>query len=122
MPLAMHAAHIRKTLFGNHHPAYAHALGVLAKCYHAVRRYHNAQNCLQECLHICGVAFPKNHANLIPNLMTYGEVLRSTGDLPGARKLYQRAIAIHDLNFGEGQQAKRLRTCLAEVAHLTSQI
>jgi tetratricopeptide (TPR) repeat protein len=79
--LALHAVEIRKPIFGTSHPAYAHALSVLASCYHAVGRYFDACDCLETCLEICEVAFQKNHANIIPNLMNYGNVLRSTGDL-----------------------------------------
>ena len=122
IPLALHAVEIRKLIFGSSHPAYAHALSVLASCYHAVGRYFDACDCLEKCLEICEVAFQKNHANIIPNLMNYGNVLRSTGDLNKARTVYQRAIAIHQLNFKEGQQARQLEKCKAEVDDLTEKI
>jgi len=122
IPLALHAVEIRKLIFGTSHPAYAHALSVLASCYHAVGRYFDACDCLEKCLEICEVAFQKNHANIIPNLMNYGNVLRSTGDLSKARIVYQRAITIHQLNFKEGQQARQLEKCKAEVDDLTAKI
>lgn len=118
IPLALHAVHIRKSVFGESHPAYAHALSVLASCYHAVGRSFDARDCLEKCLEICEIAFQKNHANLIPNLMNYGNVLRSTGELAKAREVYQRAIAVHQLNFKEGQQAKQLEKCFSEVSDL----
>lgn len=122
IPLALHAVNIRKLIFGTAHPAYAHALSVLASCYHAVGRCFDACDCLEKCLEICEVAFQKNHANIIPNLMNYGNVLRSTGDLMKARIVYQRAITIHQLNFKEGQQARQLNRCVAEVDDLTEKI
>eukprot|EP00985_Skeletonema_marinoi_P012749 scaffold6223_cov145-Skeletonema_marinoi.AAC.5 len=122
IPLALHAVEIRKTIFGTTHPAYAHALSILASCYQSVGRSFDARDCLEKCLEICEVAFQRNHANIIPNLMNYGNVLRSTGDLKKARTVYQRAIAIHQLNFKEGQQASRLEKCRAEVDNLADKI
>ncbi|KAK1747852.1 tetratricopeptide repeat protein [Skeletonema marinoi] len=121
IPLALHAVEIRKTIFGTTHPAYAHALSILASCYQSVGRSFDARDCLEKCLEICEVAFQRNHANIIPNLMNYGNVLRSTGDLKKARTVYQRAIAIHQLNFKEGQQASRLEKCRAEVDKLKAE-
>ena len=122
IPLSLHAVEIRKFIFGTSHPAYAHALSVLASCYHAVGRYFDACDCLEKCLEICEVAFQKNHANIIPNLMNYGNVLRSTGDLVKARSVYQRAITIHELNFKQGQQARQLEQCKTEVDDLIEKI
>ncbi len=122
IPLALHAVEIRRTIFGTTHPAYAHALSVLASCYQSVGRSFDARDCLEKCLEICEVAFQRNHANIIPNLMNYGNVLRSTGDLKKARSVYQRAIDIHQLNFKEGQQASRLEKCRKEVDYLTDKI
>lgn len=122
IPLALHAVEIRKTIFGTSHPAYAHALSILASCYHSVGRSFDARDCLEKCLEICEVAFQRNHANIIPNLMNYGNVLRSTGDLKKAHIVYQRAIAIHQLNFKEGQQASQLEKCRAEVDNLAEKI
>jgi tetratricopeptide (TPR) repeat protein len=120
--LALHAVEIRKLIFGTSHPAYAHALSVLASCYQAVGRFFDACDSLEKCLKICEIAFHNNHANVIPNLMNYGNVLGSTGDLEKARMVYQRAIAIHQLNFKEGQQARQLEKCIAEVKNLTERI
>ena len=122
IPLALHAVGTRKLIFGTSHPAYAHALSILASCYHAVGRYFDACDYLEKCLSICEVAFPKNHANIIPNLISYGNVLRSTGDLVKARHVYQRAIGIHEMNFKEGQQARQLELCKNEVDDLTNEI
>ena len=122
VPLALHAVSIRKSIFGKGHPAYAHSLSVLASCYHSVGRYLDACECLEKCLEICEVAFQKNHANIIPNLMNYGNVLHSTGEIVKARNVYQRAIAIHELNFEQGQQARQLAKCKAEVDELTANI
>mmetsp|Transcript_2252 Transcript_2252/g.5269 ORF Transcript_2252/g.5269 Transcript_2252/m.5269 type:complete len:1378 (+) Transcript_2252:1-4134(+) len=122
IPLALHAVEIRKLIFGTSHPAYAHALSVLASCYHAVGRSFDARDCLEKCLEICEVAFQKNHANIIPNLMNYGNVLRSTGDLVKARIVYQRAITIHQLNFKRGQQASQLEKCKTELEDLSRKI
>ena len=67
IPLGMHAVKIRKFVFGPHHPAYAHALSVLASCYHSVGRSFDSLGLLREYLEICEKAFSKNHANMIPN-------------------------------------------------------
>ena len=120
--LALHAVEIRKLIFGISHPAYAHALSVLASCYQAKGRYFDACDCLEKCLEICEVVFHNNHANVIPNLMNYGNVLGSTGDFEKARMVYQRAIGIHHLNFKEGQQARQLEKCITEVKILTEKI
>ncbi|KAL7471236.1 hypothetical protein ACHAXS_011573 [Conticribra weissflogii] len=105
--LGMHAANIRKTAFGTFHPAYAHALSVLGSCYHSIGRSYDALELLEECLDICEVAFSMNHANLIPNLMLYGSILRVTGNLHKSRSVYERALAIHKKNFGDGNEKQR---------------
>lgn len=120
IPLALHAVEIRKSIFGTRHPAYAHTLSVLASCYHAVDRHFDACDCLEKCLEICERALRKNHANVIPNLMNYGNALRSTGDLEKARAVYQRAIVIHQLNFKKGQKVCQLEKCKAEVDDLNA--
>ena len=122
IPLAMHAVKIRKVVFGTSHPAYAHALSVLASCYYAAGRSCDARDFLDECIDICETAFPKNHANMIPNLMNYGKVLRSTGDLRKARDVFERAITIHQINFKEGQRAAELEKCTQEVSAINAEI
>ncbi|KAL7538375.1 hypothetical protein ACHAXR_010346 [Thalassiosira sp. AJA248-18] len=108
IPLGMHAVKIRKFVFGPHHPAYAHALSVLASCYHSIGRSFDSLGLLKECLDICEKAFSKNHANMIPNLMLYGSVLRVSGNYEKATDVYERALSIHKMNFSEGQNAKQL--------------
>lgn len=108
IPLGMHAVKIRKFVFGPLHPAYAHALSVLASCYHSVGRSFDSLGLLKECLEICEKAFSKNHANMIPNLMTYGSVLSVSGNVEKAADVYERALNIHRMNFKEGQNAKQL--------------
>lgn len=106
--LGMHAVRIRKHIFGALHPAYAHALSVLASCYHCIGRSYDALSLMKECLDICEKFFSENHANLIPNLMLYGSVLRAVGD-EKARTVYERALAIHNMNFKGDQNAKQLQ-------------
>uniref|UniRef100_A0A7S4SA71 Guanylate cyclase domain-containing protein n=2 Tax=Ditylum brightwellii TaxID=49249 RepID=A0A7S4SA71_9STRA len=122
IPLAIHAVNIRKVVFGTSHPAYAHALSILASCYHAVGRSCDARDYFEECLSICEAVFQKNHANIIPNLMNYGKVLCSTGDYEKAKSVFQRAIVIHKKNFTEGQRASELETCQSQVQELTEKI
>lgn len=50
IPLGMHAVQIRQHVFGPRHPAYAHALSVLASCYHSTGRSFDALELLEECL------------------------------------------------------------------------
>ena len=125
VPLALHAVSIRKDIFGTKHPAYAHTFSVLASCYHSVGRYYDACDSLEQCLDICEVAFrTKNHANTIPNLINinYARVLSSMGELAKAREVFQRAIAIHELNFKGDQKARQLEECTTEVCNLTEKI
>ena len=122
IPLALHALQIRKSLFGVRHPAYAHTLSVLASCYHAVGRYFDARDCLERCLEICEVAFQKNHANIIPNLMNYGDVLHSLGHLAKAKAVYERAMAIHESHFKAGQQGRQLDKCKVQVKMLAEKL
>jgi len=120
VPLGMHAVKIRKFVFGPHHPAYAHALSVLASCYHSVGRSFDSLGLLSECLEICEKAFSKNHANMIPNLRLYGSVLSATGKNEKARDVYERAIRIHNMNFKEGQNALQLVKLENALKELTS--
>ena len=106
--LGMHAVRIRKHVFGSLHPAYAHALSVLASCYHCIGRSYDALSLMKECLDICEKFLSENHANLIPNLMLYGSVLCAVGD-EKARSVYERALAIHKMNFKGDQNAKQLQ-------------
>lgn len=108
IPLGMHAVKIRHHIFGPHHPAYAHALSVLASCYHSIRRSADALSLLTECLDICEKAFSSNHANLIPNLLLYGKVLIAMGDCDKAKEVYTRALDIHQSNFNEDQNRIQL--------------
>lgn len=115
--LGMHAVRIRKHIFGPNHPAYAHALSVLASCYHCIGRSYDSLGLMKECLDICEKAFSKNHANLIPNLMLYGSVLRAVGD-GEARLVYERALSIHKLNFKGDQniiQLQKLKDAIEEL-------
>lgn len=108
IPLGMHAVKIRHHIFGPHHPAYAHALSVLASCYHSVGRSADALSLLTECLDICEKAFSSNHANLIPNLLLYGKVLIAMGKCDKAKEVYTRALNIHQTNFNEDQNRIQL--------------
>jgi len=108
IPLGMHAVKIRHHIFGPHHPAYAHALSVLASCFHSVGRSADALSLLTECLDICEKAFSSNHANLIPNLLLYGKVLIAMGECDKAKEVYTRALNIHQANFNEDQNRVQL--------------
>jgi hypothetical protein len=108
IPLSMHAVKIRKLVYGSNHPAYAHALSVFASCLHQVGRSNDALVPLKECLDICEKTLNKNHANLIPNLMLYGSVLRVSGDKALARVAYTRALCLHKMNFKEEQNTNQL--------------
>jgi hypothetical protein len=105
-------------LFGSSHPAYAHALSVLASSYYSIGRPLDSLDLLKECLDICDKAFSSNHANLIPNLMLYGKLLRVTGDIVNATSSYKRALFIHMINFKSNQmemQLKELNKCIIEL-------
>uniref|UniRef100_A0A7R9WKN7 Inosine/uridine-preferring nucleoside hydrolase domain-containing protein n=1 Tax=Pseudictyota dubia TaxID=2749911 RepID=A0A7R9WKN7_9STRA len=118
IPLAMHGVEIRKQVFGSSHPALAHAFSILASNYHAVGRSCDAKQLLEKCLAICEEAFPKNHANIIPNLMNYGKVLRSMGNYRKGREVYERSIVIHQLNFKANQKVDQLEKCRLEAKEL----
>ncbi|KAL7517295.1 hypothetical protein ACHAWX_002227 [Stephanocyclus meneghinianus] len=117
IPLAFHSVHARKRVFGESHPAYAHALSVLASCYHSVRRSLDARNCIETCLKICENALHEYHANLIPNLLLYGDILLSIGEFEWAKNIYRRAAAIHRTNFNEGQRVSQLEYCRGGIAN-----
>ena len=108
IPLAIHAVKIRHFVFGPRHPAYAHALSVLASCYHEVGRSFDALDLLKECLEVCEIFFSDTHANLIPNLMLYGSVLNVAGDSTKALEVYNRALDIHVMNFKDGKNVQQL--------------
>lgn len=116
--LGAHAVRIRRKAFGPGHPAYAHALSVLASCYHGVGRSCDAQALLEECIGVCERAFSADHANMIPNLMAYGEVLRSLNKNGRAKGIYERAASIHRKNFKNGQRANQLEKCESNIAEL----
>jgi len=117
IPLGMHAVNIRKLVLGPHHPSYAHALSVLAACYHSVGRSSDSLGLLKECLDICEEAFSENHANIIPNLLLYGSVLVDTG-AQEARNVFLRALRLHKLNFKEGQNSQQLKKLMAAMKEL----
>lgn len=108
---------IRKLVLGPHHPSYAHALSVLAACYHSVGRSSDSLGLLKECLDICEEAFSENHANIIPNLLLYGSVLVDTGARE-ARNVFLRALRLHKLNFKEGQNSQQLKKLMAAMKEL----
>jgi hypothetical protein len=120
----MHAVKIRKIVYGSNHPAYAHALSVFASCLHQVGRSNDALVLLKDCLEICEKTLNKNHANLIPNLILYGSVLRVSGDKALARVVYTRALCIHKINFKEEQntnQRVKLQHALEELSVSSNQ-
>mmetsp|Transcript_40849 Transcript_40849/g.85836 ORF Transcript_40849/g.85836 Transcript_40849/m.85836 type:complete len:880 (+) Transcript_40849:206-2845(+) len=111
LPLSLQAVEIRSREFGTSHPAYAHAICVLAKCYLGVGRAQDAMPLIEKCLEICEMVFNDNHANLIPNLIIKGDILKSMGELEKALGTYQRALSIHKANFKAGQQEFQLEEC-----------
>mmetsp|Transcript_6284 Transcript_6284/g.10254 ORF Transcript_6284/g.10254 Transcript_6284/m.10254 type:complete len:865 (-) Transcript_6284:37-2631(-) len=116
LPLSMHAVDVRKKEFGSSHPAYAHALGVLAQVYNSVGRSHDALPLIENCMKICLTAFQKkNHANIIPNLLIYGDVLSSVGESQKAFDTFKRAEEIHKSNFKPGQKDFQLESCQQKI-------
>ncbi|KAL7447257.1 hypothetical protein ACHAXM_011041 [Skeletonema potamos] len=120
LPLSLHAVDVRKKEFGCSHPAYAHALCVLAQAYNSVGRSHDALPLIETCLEICESAFQKkNHANIIPNLLVYGEILYSVGETNKALDTLQRAEEIHKSNFKTGQKDAQLERCKQKIKTVT---
>lgn len=116
LPMSLHAVEVRKMEFGTSHPAYAHALSVLAGCYHGAGRSADARPLADECLRICEVAFSnENHANLVPNLVVRGDIFRALGERDDALGSYRRAEAIHLSNFKEGQMDGQLEECRKKI-------
>ena len=112
LPLSMHAVDVRKKQFGSSHPAYAHALSVLAQVYNSIGRSRDALPLIETCLGICESAFEKkNHANIVPNLLVYGDILSTLGDTQKALETLQRAEEIHKCNFRHGQKCAQLKSC-----------
>ncbi|KAL7502416.1 hypothetical protein ACHAXN_000382 [Cyclotella atomus] len=101
IPLAFHSVQTRRGVFGESHPAFAHAMSVLASCYHAVRRHTDARCSIEKCLQICKTAFHDNNANLVPNLIIYGDVLPCMGEFREIANLFhvdQDSQMIHRKN------------------------
>ena len=120
LPLSLHAVEVRKREFGCFHPAYAHALCVLAQSYNSVGRSRDALPLIETCLEICEAAFQNNHhANIIPNLVVYGDILYSVGDKRALDTL-QRAEEIHKSNFKPGQKDVQLDRCQQKIKMVSS--
>ncbi len=116
LPLSMHAVDVRKKEFGSSHPAYAHALCVLAQVYNGVGRSRDAMPLIETCLKICETAFQKkNHANIIPNLLVYGDILSCVGEPQKALDTFRRAEEIHKSNFKPGQKDFQLESCQQKI-------
>lgn len=116
LPLSLQAVDIRAREFGDKHPAYAHALCILSKCYHGLDRSRDAMPLIEKCLEICQSVFSENHANIIPNLIVKGDILRAVGELEKSLSTYQRAESIHNANFKEGQRKFQLEECKKKIA------
>eukprot|EP00579_Thalassiosira_antarctica_P003907 CAMPEP_0201903278 /NCGR_PEP_ID=MMETSP0902-20130614/55392_1 /ASSEMBLY_ACC=CAM_ASM_000551 /TAXON_ID=420261 /ORGANISM="Thalassiosira antarctica, Strain CCMP982" /LENGTH=957 /DNA_ID=CAMNT_0048437315 /DNA_START=11 /DNA_END=2884 /DNA_ORIENTATION=+ len=111
LPLSLQAVEIRAREFGTSHPAYAHALCVLSKCYHGVGRSQDAMPLIEKCLEICESVFTENHANIIPNLIVQGDIFQAVGELEKSLTTFQRALSIHKTNFKPGQKEFQLEEC-----------
>lgn len=122
LPLSLHAVHVRKLEFGIHHPAFAHALSVLSKCYQGIHRSSEAFECMEWCLEICESSFSANHANLIPNVLAKGDILCSLSDLEKAAECYQKAKDIHTANFKTGQNVFQLEEIQKKLCHVTMEM
>ncbi len=120
LPLSLHAVFVRKLEFGTHHPAFAHSLSVLSKCYQSMHRSLEAFECMEWCLEICEACFPANHANLIPNVLTKGEILRSLGYWEKALECYRKAEDIHTMNFKSGQNGFQLEEIQKKITEATT--
>mmetsp|Transcript_16557 Transcript_16557/g.33767 ORF Transcript_16557/g.33767 Transcript_16557/m.33767 type:complete len:906 (+) Transcript_16557:109-2826(+) len=119
LPLSLHAVHVRKLEFGIRHPAFAHALSVLSKCYQGIHRSSEAFECIQWCLDICEAIFSANHANLIPNVLAKGDILHSLGYFEKAAECYRKAKDIHTTNFITGQNDLQLEEIQKKLTHAT---
>lgn len=123
LPLSMHAVDVRKKEFGSSHPAYAHALCVLAQVYNSVGRSRDALPLIETCLAICETAFQKkNHANIIPNLLVYGDILSCVGEPQKALDTFRRAEEIHKSNFKPGQKDFQLESCQKKIEKASEDI
>ena len=109
LPLSLHAATIRFQEFGPSHPAYAHSLCVLARCYMGVGRSSDAGPLVDRCLDICSATFEDPlHANFIPNLLLRGDIYRTFGNFDEALNSYSQAQDCHLANFKVGQREQVL--------------
>mmetsp|Transcript_24513 Transcript_24513/g.51331 ORF Transcript_24513/g.51331 Transcript_24513/m.51331 type:complete len:872 (+) Transcript_24513:294-2909(+) len=115
LPLSLQSVEIRSREFGTSHPAYAHALCILSKCYHGVGRSHDAMPLIEKCLEICELVFSPCHANIIPNLVVQGDILQAVGELEKSLSIYQRALSIHEKNFKPGQKDLQLEECQEKI-------
>lgn len=120
LPLSLQAVDIRAREFGTAHPAYAHALCILSKCYLGIDRPHDAMPFIKTCLEICESVFSQNHANIIPNLIVQGDISQAVGDLSNSLAVYKRAKTIHNANFNAGQKEAQLEEIEAKIKKATS--
>ena len=105
LPLSLHAVTIRFREFGPSHPAYAHSLCVLARCYRGVGRSSDAGPLVDRCLDICSATFEDPlHANFIPNLLLRGDIYSDFCNFDEALSSYSRAQDCHLANFKVGQR------------------
>lgn len=121
IPFCAHAVQIRRKAFGPNHPAYAHALSVLAKCFRSVGRSCDAIRLMEECNEICEIAFSSHHANLISNFIAYGDALQSVGRHADALTAFERAASVHKHNFTEDQNLKQLQKIEASIKEMKQQ-
>ncbi|KAL7455723.1 hypothetical protein ACHAWC_007253, partial [Mediolabrus comicus] len=65
---------------------------------------------------ICESAFQKkDHANIIPNLLVYGDILCSVGEPNKALETLKKAEEIHNSNFKPGQKHAQLERCKQKI-------
>jgi tetratricopeptide (TPR) repeat protein len=77
--------------------------------------YYQAAELLREVLAICEQAFGPEHFRTAISLNHLAKLLREQGDLPGARALLERALAIWEQAIGPGPETA---TCLNSLANL----
>jgi hypothetical protein len=75
---------------------------------------------IEKCLGTCDAFFSPNHANIIQNLIVYGDILQATRAQEKALMVYERAESILKANSKPGQNEIQLDECREKIQGLTT--
>eukprot|EP00947_MAST-08B_sp_MAST-8B-sp1_P003978 g3978.t1 len=102
VPKIRGALNIRERIFGDEHPAVAHALANLAACERELNRLDASVYNYRRCIWICEERFGPYHPNIIGNLIGFSQSLILRHELSDADEVLKRAKDIHHQKLGKG--------------------